>query len=130
MKTNGILTLQIDGKIANLLTDTKSYQACPLCQKNQSQFNKKNLNFEILKDYAQFGLSTLHFGINSVKFLLKLASQIDIKVHTCTKTSGNQDKRETQAEINSQLLWNNLSIQTKDWFTVDGINQPITLKYF
>ena len=75
-----------------------------------------------MNDFVHFGLSTLHFGINSVKMILKLAAQIDIKVHRCTKKSGNQDKRDTQAELNSQLLWNNLSIETKDWFNVDGKN--------
>ena len=84
-----------------------------------------------MEDFVHFGLSTLHFGINSVKMILKLASQIDIKVHRCTKISGNQDKRETQAQINSQLLWQELSIVTHDWFNVDGKKLlPITLKYY
>ena len=113
---------QIDGKIANLLTGTSSTQRCPLCKKTQSQFNKKNVNFNILNDFVHFGLSTLHFGINSVKMILKLAAQIDIKVHRCTKKSGNQKKREIQAAINSDLLWKKLSIETKDWFNVDGKN--------
>ena len=80
-----------------------------------------------MEDFVHFGLSTLHFGINSVKMILKLASQIDIKVHRCTKISGNQKIREDQAELNSQLLWNELSIVTNDWYNVDG---KIIANYF
>ena len=84
-----------------------------------------------MQDFVKFGLSTLHFGINSVKMILKLAAQIDIKVHRCTKKSGNQDTRDRQAEINSKLLWQQLDIDTTHWFNVDGKKiLPITLKYF
>ena len=45
--------------------------------------------FEVIDDYAKYGLSTLHCGINFVKAILKIASQLEIRVHNCR---GKQNK--------------------------------------
>ena len=120
---------QIDGKVLNILTENRNQSGCGLCHKKQSQFNKNNVKFDILNDFVEFGLSTLHFGINTCRSALKLASQIDIKTHRCSGED-NQDRRDTQAEINAQLLWNEHQIRvTGHGMVVDGIKLfPITLK--
>ena len=113
------------------MTGNRNQSGCGLCHKKQSQFNKNNVKFDILKDFVEFGLSTLHFGINTCRSALKLASQIDIKTHRCSGED-NQKLRETQAEINAQLLWTHHQIRvTGHGMVVDGIKLfPITLKYF
>ena len=45
--------------------------------------------FEIIDDFAKYGLSTLHCGINFVKAILKIAAQQEIRVHDCR---GKQNK--------------------------------------
>ena len=111
------------------MTENRNQSGCGLCHKKQSQFNKNNVKFDILKDFVEFGLSTLHFGINTCKAALKIASQIDIKTH---RVAGKelQDLRATQAEINAQLLWSEHHIRvTGHGMVVDGIKLfPITLK--
>ena len=52
-----------------------------MCHRKQSEFMNPDLDFEILEDYAKFGLSLLHFGINAVKAILKVASQVDFRKH-------------------------------------------------
>ena len=37
-----------DGLVVNAMTNCPSTQACPLCHKKQSQFNKDNVDFEIV----------------------------------------------------------------------------------
>ena len=114
-------------KVDNILTHNNSPQRCSKCHKKQSEFKKKNVSFDMLQDVIQFGISTLHFGINSVKAILKIASQIEIKTHRCYGTD--QDVRDERAERNAKLLWEELNIKVEDWFNVDGMKNPITLKY-
>ena len=63
--------------------------------------------------------STLHFGINAVKAILKLASQLDFKQHQC-RGDYNKYLRDVRAEANALKLKNELGIYVKDWFSVDG----------
>ena len=77
-----------------------------------------DLDFEILEDFAKFGLSLLHFGINAVKAILKVASQIDFRQHRCADQFKNL--RDTRAKKNVKLLWDNFSINVKSFYTVDG----------
>ena len=80
-----------------------------------------DLDFEILEDYAKFGLSILHFGINSVKAILKVASQIDFRKHRCSDKF--KKLRDDRAEANVQMLWDDYSIRVKDHYTIDGYTQ-------
>ena len=76
--------------------------------------------FELIDDFAKYGLSTLHCGINMVKAILKIAAQLDIKVHNCRGTQ-NKLKRDVRKKRNAKLLWEELDIKVENWFNVDGI---------
>ena len=102
------------------MTKCPSSQRCPLCHHKQSDFNNPNLDFEILEDYAKFGLSLLHFGPNAVKGILKVASQIDFRKHRCEAKY--LHLRDARARKNAKMLWDKFGIRVKSWFTVDGHN--------
>ena len=78
------------------------------------------MDFEILDDFVKYGLCSLHCGINMVKAILKIASQIEIRTHSVYGKQ-NKLKREIRAARNAQLLWDECGILVKDWFKVDGI---------
>ena len=42
------------------------------------------MDFVILEENQKFGLSLLHFGINAVKAILKVAAQVDFRQHRCS----------------------------------------------
>ena len=63
--------------------------------------------------------STLHFGPNAVKAILKIASHLDFRKHRC-EGEVNQTLREWRKEENAQLLNENLGIRVQNWFSVDG----------
>ena len=75
--------------------------------------------FEIIDDFAKYGLSTLHCGINFVKAILKIAAQQEIRVHDCR---GKQNKliRDIRKKRNAGLL-SDMGIRVENWFNVDGI---------
>ena len=53
---------KIDQKVGKVVTGAPSYTHCIFCHKNQSDFNKENMKFEVIDDLVKYGLSTLHFG--------------------------------------------------------------------
>ena len=61
----------------------------------------------------------MHAGINMVKAILKIASQIEIRTHRVYGQS--QTIREQRALRNARLLEEECNIFVKDWYTVDGI---------
>ena len=63
--------------------------------------------------------STLHFGPNAVKAILKIASHLDFQKHRC-EGEVNQTLREWRKEENAQLLNKYLGIRVQNWFSVDG----------
>ena len=72
----------------------------------------------MVEDAVSFGISSLHFGPNAVKAILKIASQITIKKHRCY---GEDAKiRDERAAHNQKILWEECGIQVKNWFNVDG----------
>ena len=73
------------------------------------------------KDFAKYGLQTLHLGPNMVKAILKIASQRDVKKHECR---GKQNKllRDIAKKENVANL-QDIGINVKNWFNVDGIFQ-------
>ena len=94
---------------------------CPICKKKQSEFNKPNMKFDAKEDFIKYGISTLHAGPNTVKAILKIASQLKIKSHRCAGKK-NKKIRDKQAKKNAELLWENLGIRVEHWFQVDGLS--------
>lgn len=73
----------IDGKVLNVLTETKSAQQCPICHAGPKEFrtirNFDSPNFEPKTDALKYGLSPLHAWIRSFEFVLKLSYKLDLK---------------------------------------------------
>ena len=113
----GFLTM-VDGEVVNALTNCPSSQRCPFCHQLQSSFST-DIPFITTKDRIQFGLSTLHFGINAVKAILKIASQIEFKTHRCD-TPEKHESQDRLKKLNAKNLFDKLGIRVEKWFMVDG----------
>ena len=109
-----------DGLVVNAMTNCPSTQACPLCHKKQSEFNKENVDFDIIDDFEKYGLSTLHAGINMGRAVLKIASQMEVRQH---RVSGPQNKlkREVRKKEIAAELWEKEGIKLDHYQNMDGI---------
>ena len=108
-----------DGLVVNAMTNCPSTQACPLCHKKQSQFNKDNVDFDIIDDFEKYGLSTLHAGLNMGRACLKIASQMGIKKHRVTKK--HKKARDTRKKQIAKDLWEKEGIKLDHYQNMDGI---------
>ncbi|XP_071638500.1 uncharacterized protein [Temnothorax longispinosus] len=78
------LTL-IDGKVLNILTNTKSSQSCPICKSTPKNFNDfQNISGQTNKflldpNSLQYGVSALHAWIRYFECCLHIAYRINIK---------------------------------------------------
>lgn len=84
----------IDGKVLNVLTETKSTQQCPICGSGPKLFrSEKNLNstlFHPKPNALNYGISPLHAWIRCFEFVLHLAYKLDLKKW---QIRGTQDKQ-------------------------------------
>ena len=58
-------------KVENTLTGNKATSRCPICHHLQSDFTK-DLDFDPVEGALEFGLCTMHFGVRSMEFFLKI----------------------------------------------------------
>ena len=141
VETEGFMTM-VDGLLVNIINDVPNTNSCPFCHLNQKDFNKKknkknnkkksNVKVEstVKNDaYVEVGLSILHFGPNTMKGLLKLASQQDFKTHRCEGEFNKKLKETRMAQIKSDLN-TKLGISIDFWFNITGLTHThsITLK--
>lgn len=98
----------IDGKVLNVLTESKSAQQCPICQAGPKEFrtirNFDSPYFEPKTDALKYGLSPLHAWIRSFEFVLKLSYKLDLKKW---QVRGAEEKRimaEKKQKIQKEFL--------------------------
>ena len=116
----------IDGLLVNIINHCPNSNCCPFCHYNQKDFNKKDIHFTVKEDiYIEVGMSILHFGPNSMKGILKMASQIDFKKHRC-EGEENKELRDQRKAIIAKKLKDRLGISIDYWFNVTG-NDSIQL---
>lgn len=77
------LTL-IDGKVLNIITNTKSTQTCPICHATPKQFNdlsnKSTSTFIPDPKSLHYGVSPLHAWIRFFECCLHISYRLDIKI--------------------------------------------------
>lgn len=104
------LTL-IDGKVLNIITNTKSTQACPICHATPKQFNdlsnRSKTTFIPDPKSLQYGVSPLHAWIRFFECCLHISYRLDTKVwHMRTKeqkTKYSQKKLLVQENLHKRL---------------------------
>lgn len=73
----------IDGKVLSFLTETSSFQCCPICQATPTQMKdiyKIGTNvFRPKPGALKFGISPLHARIRFLELILHIAYRIDFK---------------------------------------------------
>ena len=104
----------IDGKVMQVLTDTKSAMTCVYCgvtPKDMNNLKTKDVNIDALK----YGLSPLHAYIRFFECVLHIAYRIDIKLWRVTKE--NKEKLESKkAKIQNDFR--------KDLGLIIGVSSP------
>ena len=139
VETEGFMTM-VDGLLVNIINDVPNTNSCPFCHLNQKDFNKKKNKKKSKKNvkvestvkndaYVEVGLSILHFGPNTMKGLLKLASQMDFKKHRCEGEFNKKLKETRMAQIKSDLN-TKLGISIDFWFNITGMTNTHTHNYF
>lgn len=82
IKVNYNLALtMVDGKVCNAVADNAATQRCYLCKATSKNFNDldKMLKLEVIDDYLNLGLSSLHAWIRCFECCLHLSYKLDIK---------------------------------------------------
>lgn len=75
-----LLHTMIDGKMVNILTDTKGSANCYICGAKPSEMNSLVLKKPIQSENYGYGLSTLHAWIKTFECLLHIAYRLTLKV--------------------------------------------------
>jgi len=108
-----LLTL-IDGKVLNAITNTKSYQNCPICHATPKQFNdlsnKDKGTFLANPLSLQHGISPLHAWIRFFECCLHISYRITIKKWQIRSA---EDKKEfaIRKKVVQDVLWKNLGLK-------------------
>ena len=97
---NMILTM-IDGKVAQVLTDTPSTSACTICLARPVEMNNLELiqNKQERQDAYKFGLSTLHCWIRFIECILHVSYNLQFKKWAARTEEDKRQKREKKDEI-------------------------------
>ena len=65
IELEGFMTM-VDGLLVNIINDCPTSTSCPFCHYKQTDFNKKDIHFNVkLDSYLDVGMSILHFGTNA-----------------------------------------------------------------
>lgn len=104
----------IDGKVLNALTDTKSFQACPICHSSQRDFlgnkNFKCLKFLPVSDNLKYGVSPLHCWIRIFEFVLHAGYKLEVKKWPITDPCDKQAMLKRKASI-QEMFWAKLALK-------------------
>lgn len=106
------LTL-IDGKVLNVLTNTKSSQTCPICGANPKDFMKitnfESETFHAKEGNLKYGLSPLHCWIRVFEFILHAGYKCEIKKWQIRKEEERKVVLEKKRKI-QKLFWEKMSL--------------------
>jgi len=104
----------IDGKELNALTDTKSFQQCPICQSNQKDFlgikNFKCFKFLPIMHNFKYGVSPFHCWLHFFEFVLHAVYKMGIKKWRIANPSEKKAMLERKSNI-QQDFWDKLSLK-------------------
>ena len=114
LPTNKVISIQpllymtlIDGKVLNILTGTKSNQACPICGSTPIQFrNITNFDepaFCPKPNTLQYGISPLHSWIRFFECILHISYRSDIKKWQVRGEIEKQQLKEQKNEVQKKF---------------------------
>lgn len=104
----------IDGKVANAITDTKSYWECSLCGDKRSEFSDLWKERTINEEAASFGISPLHARIRFLEYFLHIAYDLKysntpeskpgtVRNNDLLHSMRESEKKRIQEEFKSQM---------------------------
>lgn len=112
VKFNLHMTL-IDGKVLNVLTDTKSSQSCPICGATpkvfQRTFNFDSSIFDPKPNTLQYGISPLHAWIRFFECILHISYRIDIKTWQVRGTTEKELFKKRKLQIQNRF-WKEMGL--------------------
>lgn len=103
----------IDGKVLNVLTETKSSQSCAICGATPKQFMAtKDLNSKVFQpkpNTLKYGISPLHAWIRCFEFVLHVAYRKDLKKWQIRNDEEKEILKQCKAEIQKKM-WELMSL--------------------
>lgn len=104
----------IDGKVLNVLTDTKSNQKCPICHATQTDFLKvtdyNSVKFHPIDGNLKYGISPLHCWIRFFEFVLHLGYKMEVKKWQI-RSDEDKDAIKKRKEYIQNEFWKELSLR-------------------
>lgn len=107
-----LLMTLIGGKVLNILTNTKSSQACPICGAKPTQFQSEQFDsktFQSREHTLQYGISPLHSWIRLFECILHIGYRIDIQIWQI-RGDKNKEKFQKRKQQIQQKFWERLSL--------------------
>ena len=104
-----LIFCMIDGKIAQVLTNTSSSQVCIICGAKPSEMNNLSIIFDKKIDInsLQYGISPLHSYIRFYECILHISYRLDFKKWRVSKTNEKklfeERKRQLRIELREKL---------------------------
>jgi len=102
----------IDGKVLNALTNTKSFQACPICNATPKDFlmnkNFKCFQFVPILDNLKHGVSPLHSWIRFFEFVLHTGYKISVRKWRITSPEDKilvSERKKLKVRIRKHKCW-------------------------
>lgn len=104
----------IDGKVLNVLTNTSSYQKCPICHCTQSDIleitDYNSEKFRPIEDNLKYGISPLHCWIRFFEFILHLGYKLEIKKWQIRSDEDKNAVKKRKEKIQNDF-WKELSLR-------------------
>lgn len=92
----------IDGKVLNVLTDTKSTKTCAICKRTQKDFQDFEESITDESNF-EFGMAPLHARIRCMEFILKLSYTLPNDDDDGEIPNINQRKKQIQEKLHKEI---------------------------
>lgn len=107
------LTL-IDGKVLNIITNTRSIQSCPICHETPKNFNnlsnKKPGYFTSNSESLRYGISSLHAWIRFLDCCLHISYKLTIKKWQIIGDENKKKMGDRKSYI-QKVMWENFGLR-------------------
>lgn len=104
----------VDGKVLNIITNTKSMQTCPICHAVPSKFNdlsnKDKGIFDPNPNSLQYGISPLHCWIRFFECCLHIAYRLTVKKWQIRSAKDKEEFAKRKREIQA-ILWSKFGLR-------------------
>lgn len=103
--THDLFLTMIDGKVAQVLTETRSSASCTVCGATPRQMNNLEAvrTRDVNESSFQYGLSTLHAWIRSMEMILHISYNLSFEKWSATSPENKKNKDEKKKLVQKRF---------------------------